>query len=107
MHIEDIGNPVVQAAVRAMNAADRDGWFALFAADAILTDDGNMANFTGWSNHEVFEDGGHILSIEKIEDGGLRLIAKFHSDRWGDFDTFMNFEVQNGKITRLDVGQVD
>jgi hypothetical protein len=34
-----------------------------------------------------------LASINKVEDGGLTIYGKFHSDQWGDFKTFMRFHV--------------
>jgi ketosteroid isomerase-like protein len=107
MQIDDTGNPVVQAAIKALNAGDRAAWFALFAPEVTLTDDGNPLDFADWSNRELFEGGGHITALDRIENDGLLLYAKFHSDQWGDFETFMKFEVVNGQISRLNVGQAD
>lgn len=107
MKIDDIDNAIVQAAIEAMNARDRSAWFALFAPDTTLTDDGNPADFVAWSTHEIFEGGGRVTAVNKVENNGLLLYARFHSDEWGDFNTFMKFEIQDGIITRLDVGQAE
>lgn len=98
-------NPVVKAAIEAMNAHDREGRFTSFADGAALTDDGNPHDFTAWSDSELFgKDKAYLKSIERVEDNGLTLCGKFHSDRWGKFDTFMKFKVQGDKIIQMDVG---
>lgn len=107
MNIEQLSNPTAKAALNAMRAGDREGWFALFTADAVLTDDGSPHDFREWSDSELFgESRGYVTSIQHEEDEGLTLYAHFHSDRWGDFLTFMKFALEDGKIIRLDVGQV-
>jgi hypothetical protein len=108
MNTEQLTNPLVKAAIEALNARDRQGWFSLFASDTTLTDDGNVREFTQWSDSELFgNDKAYLMSIDRVEDNGLTIYGKFHSGRWGEFDTFMKFKVQDNKIIRLDVGQVD
>ena len=108
MNTELLTDPIVTAAIIAMNTGDRAGWFDLFAADATLTDDGNAADFRRWSDSELFGDSrGYVTKVERVEDNGRTLYARFHSDKWGDFLTFMKFEIVGGKITRLDVSQVE
>jgi hypothetical protein len=108
MNLEVLTDPVVKAAITAMNAGDRAGWFDLFAPDATLTDDGNPTDFREWSDSELFGDSrGYVTEIERVGANGRTLYARFHSDKWGDFLTFMKFEIQGSKITRLDVGQAE
>ncbi len=108
MNMELLSEPLVKAAITAMNAGDRAGWFDLFAPDATLADDGNTVDFRGWSESELFGDNrGYVTAIERVEDDGRTVYAQFHSDKWGDFLTFMKFEVSGGMITRLDLGQVE
>lgn len=110
MNFDDsaIENPVVRDAIRALNARDRQHWLALFADDAPLTDDGSERDLVEWSDREFFGDSrAYITTINRVEDQGRTLYAQLHSDRWGDFETFMKFEINDSnKITRLDVGQV-
>src|ERR1700730_16880941 len=52
------------------------------------------------SGHERF------TSIDRVENNGLDLTGAFHSDRWGDFQTYFRFQLSHaGKISRLDIGQ--
>jgi hypothetical protein len=37
----------------------------------------------------------------------LTFHARYHSDKWGDFKTFWRFKVEDGKISKLDVGAID
>jgi hypothetical protein len=39
-----------------------------------------------------------------VEAGGLTFYARYHSDKWGDFQTFWKFVVKDAKVTKLDVG---
>jgi hypothetical protein len=106
--IESLQHPLVRAAILAMNSGDRATWLRLFADDAVLTDDGKRQDFVSWSDSELFgESTGQLMTVERQEDDGLSIVGKFHSSRWGEFNTFMRFQVQNGVITRLDLGQVN
>src|SRR5260221_14219966 len=107
MNVAQLTNPLVKAAIEAMNAGDRQGWFNLFANGAELTDDGNANNFTQWSDSELFgKSKAYLMSIDRVEDNGQTIYGKFHSDRWGEFNTFMKFKIRDNKIVGLDVGQV-
>ena len=107
MNKEELGNPIVKAAVTALHAGDRKTWLALFASNAVLTDDGNPRNYVEWSDSELFGKGnGRIIDIESQEAKGLTINTLFHSTVWGEFRTYWTFEIQGDKITRLDVGQL-
>lgn len=107
MNMDQLTQPQVYAAVAAMNTGNREAWTALFAPDAVLTDDGNTRNFLQWSDSELFGKGkGRLTSIDRVEDNGCTIYGTFHSDQWGTFNTFFKFHVNTaGKIDRLDVGQ--
>jgi hypothetical protein len=47
-----------------------------------------------------------FTSIERVDNDGLDLVGAFHSDAWGDFRTYFDFQLSSaGKIVRLDIGQ--
>ena len=99
-----IGNPTVRSAIVALNGRDKKGWFGLFSKPA-FSDDGVPRDFVKWCEDELFGSAtAYIISIDKVEDGGLTFFARYHSDRWGDFKTFWRFMVREGKISKLDVG---
>jgi hypothetical protein len=114
MHL--ITQPLVRQAVQAMNDNDRAAWMALFSADAMVTDDGKPHDFTDWSDTEVFakkraylvlgKSRGYFTAIDRVTNEGTLIYGKFHSDRWGELDVYSRFHVRDGKIVRLDVGQV-
>ncbi|MEZ4827963.1 MAG: hypothetical protein R3C61_17020 [Bacteroidia bacterium] len=108
MATDKLMHPVVKAAIEAMSHSDSEAWFALFSKDVSLTDDGESCELVEWSNTELFSDEkGFIQGVERVEDKGLTVYARFHSAQWGTFPTFWKFEIRNGKISRLDVGMVD
>jgi hypothetical protein len=99
-----IGNPIVRSAVVALNDRDKKRWFELFSKPA-FTDDGTPHDFVDWCEEELFGSmRAWIISIDRVEDGGLTFYARYHSDKWGDFQTFWRFVVERGRITKLDVG---
>jgi hypothetical protein len=99
-----ITNDTVKAAIEALQQGDRKTWSALFEPDATLYDDGSPRSL-----HKFTDDAlGHerFTSIERVENHGLDVIGKFHSDTWGDFRTYFKFQLSPaGKIKRLDIGQ--
>jgi hypothetical protein len=90
LDIHAIGQPIVRSAIEAMNNRNKKGWYELFSNKPELTDDGNPQDFSEWSERELFGSSvSYLASIDKVEDGGLTIFGKFHSDQWGDFKTFM------------------
>jgi hypothetical protein len=97
-------NPIAQKAIDALNAGDKKAWFALFTDDAQLFDDGNKMNFKSFFEKALGHE--RFTSIDKVENNGLDVYGKFHSDQWGDFKTYFKFHINaQGKINRLDIGQ--
>jgi hypothetical protein len=96
--------PTVRAAIEALQNGDRAAWAAQFSADAGLFDDGAPRSLTEFTRDALGHE--RFTSLDRIEDGGLRLVGHFHSDRWGDFVTYFMFTLgPDGKIVRLDIGQ--
>jgi hypothetical protein len=108
LDIHAIGQPIVRSAIEAMNSRNKKGWYELFSNKPELTDDENPQDSSEWSEREFFGSSvDYLASIDKVEDGGLTIYGRFHSDQWGDFKTFMRFHVENDKITKLEVGQTE
>jgi hypothetical protein len=103
-----IRNSVVSSAVEAINSRDEQAWFRLFAERPKFSDDGIPRDLVAWCEDELFGSSvAYIISIDRVEEGGLTFFARYHSDRWGDFKTFWRFVVEDGKISKLDVGATD
>ena len=103
-----ISNPVVRSAIDALDGRDKRRWFELFSEKPEFSDDGIPRDLVEWCEEELFGSSlAYLISIDKVEDGGLAFCARYHSDRWGDFKTFWRFVVEEGKISRLDVGATD
>lgn len=101
-----IQNNIVRQAIEAWQKGNSVIWLSFFTEDAKLLDDGHSRNFHKFSTEAI----GHELftSIDKVEDNGLSIYGKFHSDTWGDFKTYFKFHINpDGKIYQLDIGQAD
>ncbi|WP_413670893.1 hypothetical protein ACEN9X_13690 [Mucilaginibacter sp. Mucisp86] len=104
MNTEKLNNPVVKQAIDALQSGDKRAWFALFTADAGLFDDGNEMNFKSFFEKALGHE--RFTSIDKVEQNGLHLYGKFHSDQWGDFKTYFKFTIGiDDKISKLEIGQ--
>jgi hypothetical protein len=108
LELDKIDDPVVRSAIDAMNSRNKKRWYGSFSDSPAFTDDGIAHDFTEWCESELFGSSlAYLVSIDKVEDGGLTIHGKFHSDQWGDFKTFLRFHIENGKITKMDVGQTE
>jgi hypothetical protein len=108
LDLHAIGNSIVRSAIKAMNSRNKKQWYELFSYNTAITDDGNPHDFTKWCERELFGSSlAYLASIDKVEDDGLTIYGMFHSDKWGDFKTFLRFHVENGKINKMAVGQTD
>jgi hypothetical protein len=106
MNTDKLTNEVVKKAITALQANDKLAWFALFDSNATLFDDGNKIDLKAFSDGALGHE--RFTSIDKVENNGLDLYGKFHSDKWGDFKTYFKFQVnKSGKISRLDIGQAN
>lgn len=105
MEYGKISNIKVKAAIEAWQKGDATIWLSFFTPDAQLLDDGHPRDFNKFSTeaigHERFTD------IDKVEDNGMSVYGRFHSDTWGDFKTYFKFHLEaNGKFDKLEIGQV-
>jgi len=97
-------NPVVARLVAAINDGDRDMFLAALTPNATLTDDGNPRSLTDWIDREIFSVHGH-MNVEREEEDGLRLLARYRNDTWGEMPTFWRFQMTGNKISHIDTGQ--
>ncbi|GGM32978.1 hypothetical protein GCM10012275_00430 [Longimycelium tulufanense] len=102
MRPESLSNPVVRRVIVAMRDGDRKSFLDAFALGAEMTDDGTSQQLQTWADREVFRSHGH-LEVEREENDGLYLTGRYQSDQW-DMPTYWRFEVEEDKITRMDVG---
>jgi hypothetical protein len=96
----------VRKAIEALQAGDKTMWLALFSVDAKLTDDGSPRSFIGFANDALGHE--RFTTIDRVDNAGLDIYGHFHSDRWGDFETYFKFHPgPDGKFVRLDIGQAN
>ena len=106
MKTEVIENTIVRQAIDAWQAADSQKWMSMFTTDAKLYDDGKPRDLHAFSTKAIGHE--RFTTIDKIEENGVCIYGQFHSDTWGDFQTYFRFHIdQSGKISRLDIGQAD
>ena len=99
-------NPTVKAAIEAFQNGDPKAWFALFEHDAEQFDDGSPLSLEKFTRDALGHE--RFTSFDRVSPDGLEVVGKFHSEQWGDFKTYFRFQVgPDGKIHRLDIGQVD
>ena len=106
MDTSKLTNPIVKAAFQAWQQGDSKGWLSYFTNNAQLLDDGHPRNFQNFSTEAIGHE--RFASIDKVEDNGLSIYGKFHSDTWGNFKTYFKFHVDNNnKIYKLEIGQAN
>lgn len=102
----ELTNPTVKAAIEALQQGDRQRWVQLFERGARLYDDGTPRSLEAFSRDALGHE--RFTSIDLIENGGLDLVGRFHSEQWGNFRSYFRFQLSTaGKIDRLDIGQAD
>ena len=98
-------NPTVKAAIEAFQAGDREAWSGLFEKGAELFDDGSPRSLEAFTRDALGHE--RFTSVDRTSPDGLEVVGKFHSDQWGDFNTYFRFHLgPDGKSRRLDIGQV-
>lgn len=97
-------NPAVRALVEAINGGDREAFLATLAPGAVLTDDGTERILADWIDKEIFTVNGQ-LTVERLDEDGLGMLARFRNDTWGEMSTRWRFEVSGDKISRIETGQ--
>ncbi|MGW6570230.1 nuclear transport factor 2 family protein [Streptomyces sp. NPDC054975] len=102
--VDRLSDPAVRAFVAALNANDRDAFFAVLTPGATMSDDGSDRNVDEWTDKEIFSSRGH-MEIESEKDGGRALVARYRNDTWGEMRTGWRFTVDGGKISRFETGQ--
>jgi hypothetical protein len=55
-------NPVLRKFVAALNAGDREAFFAVLTPTATMSDDGSERDLAEWTEREIFASNGHMGS---------------------------------------------
>lgn len=94
----------VKAAFEAWQAGDATTWLSYFVPDAKLYDDGKPRDFRSFVTEACGRE--RFTSIDEVKDSGLSILGNFHTESWGDFQTYFRFHLNNqGEFNRLDIGQ--
>ena len=96
--------PAVAAFVAAVNAGDKEAFFAVLTEDATMSDDGTDRDLNAWTEKEIFSSQGH-LEVENASADGLSLTAVYTNSAWGSMRTRWSFTVTGGKVSRFETGQ--
>ncbi|MGW4567679.1 nuclear transport factor 2 family protein [Streptomyces sp. NPDC004561] len=100
-----LSDPAVRAFVNAVNSHDREGFLALLAPGATMSDDGSDRDLAEWIDEEIFSCHGH-MDVENESNGGRAVIARYRNDTWGEMRTAWRFVIEDdGRISRFETGQ--
>jgi hypothetical protein len=83
MKTDALTNPIVRAAIEALQNGNRKTWSALFEPDAELYDNGSPRSLKEFTRDALGHE--RFTSIDRVENNGLDLTGAFHSDRWAIF----------------------
>ncbi|MFD0023995.1 nuclear transport factor 2 family protein [Streptomyces sp. NPDC058382] len=101
---EQLSDPAVRAFVSAVNANDRQAFFAVLTPDATMSDDGSARDLREWTDREIFSSNGR-MDVQTETDGGQTLVVEYSNDTLGPMRTAWRFTVEGGKISRFETGQ--
>lgn len=96
MEYNKISHATVKAAIEAWQKADATSWLSLFTRGAGPLDDGHPRDFNKFSTEVIGQE--RFITIDKVEDNGLSVYGRFHSDTWGDFKTYFKFHLGKRSI---------
>jgi hypothetical protein len=102
--VDQLADPAVRKFVEAVNAGERDAFFALLTEDATMSDDGSERNLEEWVDREIFSSDGH-MEVESQSDDGRSLIVNYTNSTYGAMRTAWNFIVEGEKVARFQTGQ--
>ena len=100
----ELADPVVRKFVEAVNAGDRDAFFALLTEDATMSDDGSERDLEEWVDREIFSADGR-MEVESQSDDGRSLIVNYTNSTYGSMRTDWEFTVEGDKVARFETGQ--
>ncbi len=104
VELDQLADPVVRKFIEAVNAGDRDAFFALLTPEATMSDDGSERDLAEWVDRELFSADGR-LEVESQSDDGRSLIINVTNSTYGTMRTFWRFTVEGEKVARFETGQ--
>lgn len=107
MDLSKLTNETVKRAIDALQASNKNAWNNLFTNDAVFTDDGKTLDLKSFFDN-AFNHKEKFLTIDKVESDGKNITGDFFAGQWGTFKVYFKFHINTeGKIIRLDIGQVN
>ena len=100
----DLADPVVRRFVAAVNAGDRDAFFAVLAPGATMSDDGAERDLEAWVDREIFSADGR-MQVESQSADGRSLAVTYSNSTWGAMNTKWSFVVDGDRVSRFETGQ--
>ena len=88
----------------AINDGDRDAFLATLTPHATFDRRRDPRSLRDWIDREIFSAHSH-MNVEREEQDGLHLLARYRNDTWGEMPTFWRFHLTGDKISRIDTGQ--
>jgi hypothetical protein len=101
---KDLADQMVRRFVEAVNAGDRDAFFALLTEDATMSDDGSERDLEEWVDREIFASDGR-MEVESQSDDGRSLIVNYTNSTYGPMRTAWRFTIEGDEVARFDTGQ--
>jgi hypothetical protein len=101
---KDLADPVVRRLIEAVNAGDRDAFFAVLTDDATMSDDGSERDLTEWVDREIFSADGR-MEVESQSDDGRSLIVDYTNSTYGTMRTDWRFVIEGEKVAGFETGQ--
>ena len=102
--LKDLADPVVRRFIEAVNAGDRDGFFALLTEDATMSDDCSERNLKEWVDREIFSSNGR-MEVESQSDDGRSMIVNYTNSTYGTMRTHWEFTIEDDRVSRFETGQ--
>ena len=99
-----LNDPAVAAFVAAVNAGDKDAFFAALTDDATMSDDGSERDLAAWTEKEIFSSSGR-MDVDRVSPDGHTLEVTYTNSTWGSMRTRWTFTVTDGKVSRFETGQ--
>ena len=95
---------MVRNFVEAVNAGDRDAFFALLTPDATMSDDGSERDLEEWVDREIFSSNGR-MEVESQSDDGRSVIINYTNSPYGAMRTHWEFTIEGERVSRFETGQ--
>ncbi|WP_030336726.1 nuclear transport factor 2 family protein [Streptomyces sp. NRRL B-1381] len=102
-----VSDPVVRKFVAAVNAGDKDAFFAdVLTEDATMSDEGSERDLAAWTEKEIFSPQANgRMEVVEASDDGRSLVVDYTNDTWGTMRTRWIFTVAGDRVSRFETGQ--